>query len=60
MADVLRVQTSEMSTAASVFRHFPRVMLWLKDVKGKVKIFVANLILGIYNARGKAMWRPQD
>ena len=29
------VQTSEMSTAASVFRHFPRVMLWLKGCRGK-------------------------
>lgn len=29
------VQTSEMSTAASVFRHFPRVMLWLKGCQGK-------------------------
>ena len=29
------VQTSEMSTAASVSRHFPRVMLWLKGCQGR-------------------------
>lgn len=29
------VQTSEMSTAASVFRHFPRIVLWLKGYQGR-------------------------